>query len=277
PHAQNTVIITYRLLEGPGGVRLRLRPSVHFRSYEAPVDSPMRGTPRLVVDEARYEIHDDLPGLPPLRFVQHGGEDAAFVIMPQRRTAIAYRIERDRGYPAVGNLWSPGYLRSELTTDSPVALVASTEPWSTILGMTPDEALDIELQRRRRLISLAPDHSQHGVAAELVLAADQFITTPAGRIAEQARAHAAGRSLRTVIAGYHWFTDWGRDTMISLEGLALCTGRFREASDIMRTFAAYVRDGLIPNMFPDHATEGLYHTADATLWFFHAAERYVRY
>ena len=277
PHAQNTVIITYRLLDGPGGVRLRLRPSVHFRSYEAPVDSPMRGTPRLVVDEARYEIHDDLPGLPPLRFVQHGGEDAAFVIMPQRRTAIAYRIERDRGYPAVGNLWSPGYLRSELTTDSPVALVASTEPWSTILGMTPDEALDIELQRRRRLISLAPDHSQHGVAAELVLAADQFITTPAGRIAEQARAHAAGRSLRTVIAGYHWFTDWGRDTMISLEGLALCTGRFREASDIMRTFAAYVRDGLIPNMFPDHATEGLYHTADATLWFFHAAERYVRY
>jgi predicted glycogen debranching enzyme len=64
--------------------------------------------------------------------------------------------------------------------------------------------------------------------------------------------------------------------MISLEGLGLCTGRFREAGYILRTFAHYVRDGLIPNMFPDGAREGLYHTADATLWFFHAVERYVR-
>ena len=79
-----------------------------------------------------------------------------------------------------------------------------------------------------------------------------------------------------MIAGYHWFTDWGRDTMISLEGLTLCTRRFREAGYILRTFGHYVRDGLIPNMFPDGAREGLYHTADATLWFFHAADRYVR-
>jgi predicted glycogen debranching enzyme len=78
-----------------------------------------------------------------------------------------------------------------------------------------------------------------------------------------------------VIAGYHWFTDWGRDTMISLEGLTLSTRRHREAGYILRTFAHYVRDGLIPNMFPDGQREGLYHTADATLWFFHAVERYT--
>ena len=77
-----------------------------------------------------------------------------------------------------------------------------------------------------------------------------------------------------MIAGYHWFTDWGRDTMISLEGLTLTTGRHREAGYILQTFAHYVRDGLIPNMFPDGARDGLYHTADATLWFFHAVERY---
>jgi predicted glycogen debranching enzyme len=81
--------------------------------------------------------------------------------------------------------------------------------------------------------------------------------------------------VRTVIAGYHWFTDWGRDTMISLEGLTLCTGRQREAGYILRTFGHYVRDGLIPNMFPDGARDGLYHTADATLWFFHALHRYL--
>jgi predicted glycogen debranching enzyme len=79
-----------------------------------------------------------------------------------------------------------------------------------------------------------------------------------------------------VIAGYHWFTDWGRDTMISLEGLTLCTGRQREAGYILRTFGHYVRDGLIPNMFPEGTKEGLYHTADATLWFFHAIHRYLQ-
>src|SRR5207253_5586833 len=92
---------------------------------------------------------------------------------------------------------------------------------------------------------------------------------------EAARALAAGDQVRTVIAGYHWFTDWGRDTMISLEGLTLVTGRHAEAGYILRTFAHYVRDGLIPNMFPEGEKEGLYHTADATLWFFHAMDRYV--
>jgi predicted glycogen debranching enzyme len=79
-----------------------------------------------------------------------------------------------------------------------------------------------------------------------------------------------------VIAGYHWFTDWGRDTMISLEGLTLATGRHAQAGAILRMFAHHVKDGLVPNMFPEGANEGLYHTADATLWFFHAIDRYVR-
>jgi predicted glycogen debranching enzyme len=92
-----------------------------------------------------------------------------------------------------------------------------------------------------------------------------------------ARAHAYGDEVRTVIAGYHWFTDWGRDTMISLEGLTLTTGRHVEAGYILRTFAHYVRDGLIPNMFPEREHEGLYHTADATMWFFHAMQRYIDY
>jgi predicted glycogen debranching enzyme len=87
---------------------------------------------------------------------------------------------------------------------------------------------------------------------------------------------AAGDEARTVIAGYHWFTDWGRDTMISLDGLTLTTGRPVEAGYILRTFAEYIRDGLIPNLFPEHEKEGLYHTADATLWFFEAIHRYLQ-
>src|SRR5205807_8135941 len=111
--------------------------------------------------------------------------------------------------------------------------------------------------------------------AEMVLAADQFIIVPAGRVHDAARAHAAGDEPRTVIAGYHWFTDWGRDTMISLEGLTLATGRQTEAGYILRTFAGHIRDGLIPNMFPEGEKEGRYHTPDATLRFFHAIDRYL--
>ena len=79
-----------------------------------------------------------------------------------------------------------------------------------------------------------------------------------------------------MIAGYHWFTDWGRDTMISLEGLTLVTRRFLEAGWILRHFANSIRQGLIPNLFPEGSREALYHTADATLWFFHAIDRYVQ-
>ena len=141
--------------------------------------------------------------------------------------------------------------------------------------LEPEQALEAERDRRRRLIAQARPAAREGTPAELVLAADQFIITPAGRTEEAARARASGDEVRTVIAGYHWFTDWGRDTMISLEGLTLVTGRQAEAGYILRTFAHYVRDGLIPNMFPEGEKEGLYHTADATLWFFHAVHRYV--
>ena len=116
---------------------------------------------------------------------------------------------------------------------------------------------------------------REGYGAELVLAADQFVIGATGREDKATRSYALGDEPRTVIAGYHWFTDWGRDTMISLEGLTLVTGRYAEARYILRTFSQYVRDGLIPNMFPERTDSGVYHTADATLWFFHAIDRYL--
>jgi predicted glycogen debranching enzyme len=159
---------------------------------------------------------------------------------------------------------------------STTALFASTESWDTLLTMSAPEMLAAEVERRRRLLDAAVPAARSGAAAELVLAADQFVIRPAGRKEDHVRARAAGDEAWTVIAGYHWFTDWGRDTMISLEGLALCTGRHAEAGSILRMFAHHVRDGLVPNMFPEGANEGLYHTADATLWFFHAIDRYLR-
>jgi predicted glycogen debranching enzyme len=139
-----------------------------------------------------------------------------------------------------------------------------------------EDSLASELSRRRTLIGRAVPEGRDGILPELVLAADQFPITPVGRTEDAARRHAAGEEPLTVIAGYHWFTDWGRDTMISLEGLALKVGRHQEARWILHTFADYVRDGLIPNMFPEGEKQGRYHTADASLWFFHALARYVQ-
>jgi predicted glycogen debranching enzyme len=142
--------------------------------------------------------------------------------------------------------------------------------------MSPAAAWNAELERRDRLIASAHPKARTGVAAELVLAADQFVAVPAGRLLDATRAYALGDEMRTIMAGYHWFTDWGRDTMISLEGLTLATNRSLEARWILRNFANAIREGLIPNLFPERSREGLYHTADATLWFFHAIDRYLQ-
>ena len=177
--------------------------------------------------------------------------------------------------PPRETLWSPGYFWTDLEPGSAIVLTASTEPWEIVEALPYQEARAAELSRLRTLIQKAPPHAGDGIVPELVLAADQFLDTPVGRAEDAARARAAGDEPLTVIAGYHWFTDWGRDTMISLEGLTLVGGRHEEARWILRTFAHYVRDGLIPNMFPEGEKQALYHTADASLWFFHAMARYL--
>jgi predicted glycogen debranching enzyme len=272
-YGQNTLHATYRLLSGQDCAKLELRPSVHFRRHENDVSEPLGDGYSLLIHERRYDISS--PALPhPLRLFVHD-DKACFTHEGGRVRELSYDTEASRGYHSRGVLWSPGVFTIELRPNRPVTLVASTEEWPAILALDPEAALAADLARRQRLISRAPASVQTGPAAELVLAADQFIITPAGRVEDAARAKAAGDEVRTVIAGYHWFTDWGRDTMISLEGLTLTTGRKQEAAWIIRTFAHYIRDGLIPNLFPEGQREGLYHTADATLWFFHAIDRYL--
>lgn len=274
PYRQNTVHISYRLLSGSGKLRIGLRPAIHFRSHDAPVSAPNAHSYTLTVCDDQFEITSG-KDLPALRLVVFG-RGAAFTFDRKETGSIPYRTEQNRGYEWQGSLWSPGYFRVDLEQGDQITLVASTEGWDTVNTLTPNAAFRAEVERLKLLLAAAPPQAQTGTGAELVLAADQFIITPVGRVEDAARARASGSETRTVIAGYHWFTDWGRDTMISLEGLTLVTGRVNEAAWILRTFAIYVRDGLIPNMFPEGEKEGLYHTADATLWFFHAIHRYIR-
>ncbi|GAA0107460.1 amylo-alpha-1,6-glucosidase [Clostridium tertium] len=102
-------------------------------------------------------------------------------------------------------------------------------------------------------------------ASNLVKASDHFIV------------NRNSTGLKTILAGYPWFTDWGRDTMIAFEGLVLCTKRFKDAREILESFSKYVRNGLVPNLFPDANTEPLYNTVDASLWYFQAVYKYLKY
>ena len=274
PHRQNTVHVHYRLLHGPGTLRLGLRPAIHFRPHDAPVGSGDKQQYQLTVCEDQFEIAGK-PEMPRLRLLAVGAP-SQFTFDRRETRDIPYSTERHRGYQWEGSLWSPGYFRADLNQGDQITLIASTETWETIRALTPESAASAEVERRRVLLAGALEPARTGTAAELVLAADQFLIAPVGRPEDAARARAAGDEIRTVIAGYHWFTDWGRDTMISLEGLTLVTGRQHEAGSILRTFGYYMRDGLIPNLFPEGQTAGLYHTADATLWFFHAIHRYVK-
>lgn len=106
---------------------------------------------------------------------------------------------------------------------------------------------------------------QDPFANRLVLAADQFLCSR------------KSTGLKTVLAGLPWFTDWGRDTMIAFTGLTLCTRRFEEAKEILITFSRYIKNGIVPNMFPDNNTPPLYNTADASLWYFYAVWQYLQY
>ena len=273
PRLQNTVLVTYTVTRAAKPIRLGIRPHLHARPHEAPVDYPLPASPVLVARAGYMEATLDTSA-PPIVLALRDHE-SAFTLHPEVTKDVPYLLERQRGYASVGDAWSPGYFKLDLAEGERATFIASTESVSSLDALATDEALKTEMYRRSRLLAAAGPAASDTMCAELVLAADQFVIEPATRTAEATRARAAGGEARSVIAGYHWFTDWGRDTMISLEGLTLCTGRASEACGILWTFARHLRDGLIPNLFPEGDQQGLYHTVDATLWFFHAIDRYV--
>jgi len=216
PHRQNTVLITCRRVSGAGNLQISFEPWIQFRAHEGVLSGLVDNQYALRVAAGRYEIEDTLAvGLPPLR-IQLMGAHPKFRLDDRRIRNVKYLIEQSRGYDASGDLYSPGTLFADLPTNHAVTLIASVEDWRTINALSPEHAVEAERMRRERLVKFAHPALQTSVGAELVLAADQFVIHPAGRIEDAARAHAIGDEERTIIAGYHWFTDWGRDTMISL-------------------------------------------------------------
>jgi glycogen debranching enzyme len=250
PQGRNLALVSWRAREAAS---LRVRPWFQVRPHEGRVDQPARAYP-VSIDGTVCEV-DRGSSLPILMAASKG----EWLSLPPETRRVRYRVEEERGYDCEGPLVTACAWSAQLAAGEEATLAISTDAWDPMLDL---RALrDEELARRAALIG-----GRSGLAAELALAADQFLF----------RKPAGGPQDRSVIAGYHWFTDWGRDTMISLEGLCLVSGRHELAARILRTFAGHLRDGLIPNLFPEGESQGLYHTADATLWFLHAVDRYTR-
>lgn len=270
PHQRNTTCLRYEITRGLPAL-VRLRPYLPFRRQDAPLREPGYGRFELSLEEeggcrvglAGSELWVAMRLLP-------GG--APFVDDPVEDASAWLWREHLRGYEGGEAAASPGYFEWQARPHEPAVLVLTTE--ETHPQADPEGPFAQEHHRVQLLVERA-GATQDPVLARLAIAADQFLILPESRLEESATAQMQGHALRTVVAGYHWFLDWGRDTMIALEGLMLATGRHPEARATLLTFSHYIRDGLLPNLFPEGAREGRYHTVDATLWYFHALHRYT--
>jgi predicted glycogen debranching enzyme len=254
-HGSNTTYVQFSVKRASAPVQLDLTPLCTYRDYH----SHHRGHRESLVTPLGNGVRVDAYfGAQPYRLLADRG---SCVLAPDWHWNFKHRAESERGLDDVEDLFRPAAFAMTLAageTGSMTFTASDAEPLPAV------QSLDQERARQTALLHLAPDTSE--TLRQLVLAADQFIV-------ERRTAMAPGN---TVIAGYPWFGDWGRDTMIALPGLTLTTGRPQIAANILRTFAAFVSDGLLPNRFPDGAEAPEYNTVDATLWYFVAIDEYVR-
>jgi predicted glycogen debranching enzyme len=251
---ENTVVVRYSVSGVSKGadVKLELRPLIAFRDYHSLTheNGAINGDIRMTPESAAVTPYLGLPTL----YIAH---DAASV----EKTGSWYRnfqyaAEQERGLDFAEDLFNPMVLRFDLDSGQHANVIASTEKQT--VGQAADYRA-AEIARRSAVRATAP--SSDIFVETLTAAADQFIV--------------ARGPEESVIAGYHWFADWGRDTMISLPGLTLQTGRPEIARAILRTFARTVDKGMLPNRFPDAGETPEYNTVDATLWFFEAIRAYL--
>jgi predicted glycogen debranching enzyme len=274
PYGQNTSVVSYRLLRGKV-LHLNLRPYFSCRKHDGHLGYPREWPFTVDIHGEGYEIKA-FDGAPVVRMILKPSKED-FAENPNWIKDIYYRAEFFRGLDSVENLNSPGCFSFNLKENEEVFFLVSTEDWNLIKD-DPSVLFEKEIARRKKLLQhLSGELTDQTLFSQLVLAADQFIILPDSRHDKNILSGQLSKDLRTVIAGYHWFTDWGRDTMISLEGLTLCTGRKEEARAILQTFGHYVKNGLLPNHFPEGHQEAIYNTVDATFWYFHAIDRYLQH
>ena len=255
-HGENTTIMKYefRNMNNPSATLLEVRPLVAFRDYHSlsHENGSLDARAQTEKKQASVAPYENLPAL-------HFAHDAdSFDAAAYWYRNFEYREERERGFDYTEDLFSPFVLKFDLSSRAPEAnIIASTERHAIEVAGVYREA---EIKRRKAVLADAPSDE---LARALVAAADQYVV--------------ARGDEKTIIAGYHWFSDWGRDTMIALPGLSLVTNRADIAQSILLTFARHVSRGMLPNRFPDAGESPEYNTVDATLWFFEAVRSLLKY
>jgi len=257
-HGENTTVVEYELRsldwDPLPECQLELRPLLAFRDYHSTAHRNDAINGAFTVSDGGTELRP-YRDLPPLYL---GHSAAAVEQTGHWYHDLEYSIERDRGLDFREDLFNPLVLRFSMNASSHATVIASTIPRSSDAAASLRES---EQRRRARLADSIECHNS--LVGRLAVAADQFIVK-------------RGEG-KTIIAGYHWFSDWGRDTMIALPGLTLATGRFGVAREILATFARSIDQGMLPNRFPDQGETPEYNTVDATLWFFEAVRAYLAY
>ena len=258
-HGENSTVIQYELRKNnrpdvPKNLRLEIRPLIAFRDYHGTTHKNGAINPA-VQERSGLATVTPYQGLPSMHLAHNAVE--------LQRTGdwycnFEYDAERERGLDCSEDLLNPFVLCFDLRLGRRASIIASTEE--------RDVAHVVEYrwaERTRRRKALVAFPIEEGFAQNLAAASDQFLVSRGDQT--------------TVIAGYHWFGDWGRDTMVALPGLTLPTGKYDVARSILRTFASHVDQGMLPNRFPDVGETPEYNTVDATLWFFEAARAYLAY
>lgn len=262
-HGANTTYVRYTLARGSGPMELTVRPLVNYRDYHSTTragDWRMRVEP--VEHGLRVAAFDSAVPFYLLSAAAHAAPEHDWY------RDFDLSLARYRGLDDREDHLCAGSFRAQLGPGGSVTLVFTTAAAANLDGRAAHEE---RIARERSLLDLAeirvPLLAQAPAwVRHLVLAADQFVVT---------RPLADDADALSVIAGYHWFGDWGRDTMIALPGLALATGRPEVARNILRTFARFVDQGMLPNVFPDAGQTPEYNTVDATLWYFDAVRQFI--
>ena len=250
---ENTTVVQYDFEQSPNhkDVKLEIRPLIAFRDYHSTTHENGALNPQIEFENGQitFRPYNDLPAL-------HLAHDPAEI----NASGFWYRnfqyaVEQERGLDFAEDLFSPCAFTFDLNAAKKVNFIASTERRPAGDGETYRKA---EIERRSSI-----NKQTNELVGLLTTAADQFIVTR--------------ERGETVIAGYHWFADWGRDTMIALPGLTLVNGRWDIARNILAEFATHTDQGMLPNRFPDAGEAPEYNTVDATLWFFEAVRSFLQY
>jgi predicted glycogen debranching enzyme len=255
PRGQNTVVVEYVLTAQPGetDIQLEISPLIAFRDYHATTHQNSVLDPGVIQSDSMVKVkpYRDLPAL-------YFAHDAAEVSLTGYwYNNFEYPEESARGLDQHEDLFNPLTFRVSMHSRTRFVLIASTEPQSSHRA---DEYREAEIQRQELGASRSASSE---LIRRLETAAEHFIV--------------ARPPFKTIIAGYHWFGDWGRDTMIALPGLLLSTHQPETAKEILLQFLKYMHGGMLPNRFPDQGETPEYNTVDATLWFVEAIWQYLTY